>query len=128
MTNYKTLIFISLISLIIPSCVDLFEDKHKIYGPYYVSSDPGANYQTLWYDLGDGNSIGRVMDVKKVGHIGKIIIAESQDSFYIFDSQKDNKYLNSADIIGRPKSHEQFLKLLDSLKVSDFQFDYYLDK
>jgi hypothetical protein len=69
-----------------------------------------------------------VLDVKKVGHIDKIIVAESQEGFYVFDSEKDNKYYNSADIIGQPKSQDQFLKLLDSLNIADFRFDYYLDK
>ncbi len=110
------------------SCVDQFETKHNIYGHYFVSPDAGSNYQTLYLEIDDGNAIGRVPDVKRAGHINKTIVAETNEGFYFIDSEKDNQYLNSTDIVGKPKSHAEFLKLLDSLNVKDFAFGYSVDK
>src|SRR5690242_16113698 len=110
------------------SCFDLYSKRYKIDGPYFVETDPGANYQTLYYDLGDGTAIGRVKDVKRVGHIGKFIIAETKEGYYFIERQKDNKFLNGNEIIGSPRTHDYFLKWLDSLKIKKFKFDYYLKK
>ncbi|MBL7936677.1 MAG: hypothetical protein JNM51_12800 [Bacteroidia bacterium] len=118
----------TLVCIFFASCVDQHETKHRIYDHYFVSLDPGANYQTLYYELDDGNAIGRVSDVKRAGHINKIIVAETNEGFYFINSEKDNQYLNSTDIIGKPKNHDEFLKLIDSLNVRDFTFGYNVDK
>ena len=113
---------------LLPSCFDLYSTRYEIDGPYFVESDPGANWQTLYYDLGDGNAIGRVEDVKRVGHTDKFIVAETQNGYYLIDRQKDNKFLNGNEIIGTAKTHDYFLKWLDSLRIENFKFDYYLEK
>ncbi len=125
--NKTILIFICLIGLFI-SCVDLFEKKQMIYGPYYVSKDPGNLSPTLFLDLGDGNAIGRVSNIKRAGHINKTIVVETQNGYYFIDSKKDNKFLNGTDIIGQLKTNEQFSRLLDSLQIIDFKFDYCIQK
>lgn len=109
-------------------CFDLYTRHYEIDGPYFVESDPAADYKTLFYDLGNGNAIERVRNIKRAGHTDKLIIVEGQDGYYFIDRQKDNKYLNSNEIIGDIKSQEYFFNLLDSLKVDNFKFDYYLEK
>jgi hypothetical protein len=121
-------IFVLAICGLLTSCVDLYSKRHKIDGPYFVELDPGANYQTLYFDLGDGNAIGRIENVKRVGHTHKFIIAETQNGYHFIDRQKDNKFLNGSEIIGDTKTHDYFIYWLDSLKIKDFKFDYYLDK
>ena len=113
---------------LLPSCFDLYSKRHEIDGPYFVELDPGASWQTLYYDLGDGNAIGRVEDVRRVGHTDKFIVAETQKGYYLIDRQKDNKFLNGNEIIGIAKTHDYFLKWLDSLRIENFKFDYYLEK
>ena len=100
-------------------------EQHKIVGPYFVHADPSATYETLYYDLGEGNAIGRVEDVKRVGHTDKFIIAETQDRYYFIDREKDNRSLNGDQIIGNIKTQEYFIHWLDSLKIKEFKFDYY---
>lgn len=113
---------------LLTSCFDLNSKRHKIDGPYFVESDPGADFKTLYFDLGEGNAIERVENVKRVGHTNKFIIAETQDGYYFIERQKDNKFLNGSEIIGEIKTHNYFLYWLDSLKIDHFKFDYYLEK
>lgn len=133
----KILIFIVFVqSGLLTSCLNKTEKKNdglntsekKIDGPYFVAPDPAADYKTLYFDLGDGNSIERVRNIKRAGHTEKFIIAEVQDGYYFIDRLKDNKFLNSHDIIGNVKTHEYFLKWLDSLQIYNFEFDYYMAK
>ena len=125
----KSLLFITFIlSGLLTSCFDLNTTEKKIDGPYFVASDPAADYKTLYFDLGEGNSIERVRNIKRAGHTDKFIIAEGQDGYYFIDRLKDNKFLNGSDIIGNVKSHEYFLNWLDSLHIDNFEFDYYLEK
>jgi hypothetical protein len=113
---------------LLASCIDLFSTRHELDGPYFVESDPGANFKTLYFDLGDGNAIRRIENVKRVGHTDKYIIVETQDGYRFIDRQKDNKFLNGNEIVGDTKSHDYFLNWLDSSKIEDFKFDYYLEK
>jgi hypothetical protein len=108
--------------------MDLYSKRHKIDGPYFVESDPGADYKTLYFDLGDGNAIERVENVKRVGHANNYIIAETQDGYHFIDRMKDNKFLNGNEIIGNAQTHDYFLKWLDSLKIENFKFEYELEK
>ncbi len=128
MKTKRWAIFVLAICGLLTSCVDLYSKRHKIDGPYFLELDPRANYQTLYFDLGDGNAIGRIENVKRVGHTHKFIIAETQDGYHFIDRQKDNKFLNGSEIIGDTKTHDYFIYWLDSLKIKDFKFDYYLDK
>ncbi len=125
--NLKILFALILCGLI-SSCFDLNTVHQEIDGPYFVESDPGADYNTLYYDLGEGNAIARVRNIKRAGHTDKLIIVEVQDGYYFIDRQKDNKFLNGNEIIGDIKSHEYLLNLLDSLKIDNFKFDYYIEK
>jgi hypothetical protein len=120
----KSLIFITLLSGLLTSCFDLYTTEKKIDGPYFVASDPAADYKTLYFDLGDGNSIERVRNIKRAGHTDNFIIVEVQDGYYFIDRQRDNKFLNGNEITGDIKSHEHLLKWLDSLNIDNFAFDY----
>ena len=51
-----------------------------------------------------------------------------QPGLYIYTYSASDDNLNAIDIIGSLKSHEYFLNWLDSQKINDFQFDYYLEK
>ena len=112
---------------LLSSCVDLSQ-QHQVVGPYFVAADPEADYETLYFDLGNGNGIERVRNVKRVGHTDAFIIAETQKGYYFIDRQKDNKFLNGDDIIGNPKTTADFIHWLDSLKIKDFRFDFYREK
>lgn len=127
--NFKqpTILLIALFVLL-TSCIDLFSARHEIDGPYFVESDPCTAFMTLYFNLGDGNAIARVKNVKKVGHTDKYIIAETQDGYHFIERQKDNKFLNGNEIIGDTKTHDYFLNWLDSSKIEDFKFDYYSEK
>jgi hypothetical protein len=120
----RTTHFLLLVCGLYASCGDAFSKRHNIVEPYFVELDPGAAYQTLYFDLGDGNAIARVQNVKRAGHTDKFIIAETPDGYYFIDRQKDNKFLNGNEIIGDPKTHEYFIYLLDSLRIEDFKFEY----
>ncbi len=113
-----------LLGVHLTSCVELFSKRFTIDGPYFVESDPGANYQTLYFDLGNGNAIERVENVIRVGHTEKFIIAETKDGYLFIDRQKDNKFLNGKEIIGDTKTHDYFIKWLELSKIKDFEFDY----
>lgn len=110
------------------SCVDLYSRRHTIAGPYFVEAAPEASYKTLYLYLGDGNAIGIVENVKRVGHTNHFIIAETHSGYYFIDRQKDNRFLNRNEIIGDSKTQDYFINWLDSLKIEDFKFDYYLKK
>lgn len=110
------------------SCTDLHSERHTIDGPYFIEAAPEANYKTLYLDLGDGNAIGRVENVKRVGHTTHFIIAETHNGYYFINRQKDNRFLNGNEIIGDAKTQDYFINWLDSLKIEDFKFDYYLEK
>ena len=128
MKRQKTIILFIIVASFLQSCFDLHENRTYVVGKYFIEADPGIPLKTLYLDLGDGNAIGRIVDVKRVGHTPKLIFAETYDGYYIFEIAKDNKDLNSSEIIGLPKSHEYFLRVLDSLNIKDFEFDYYLEK
>ena len=72
----------------ITSCFDLRTKRYNIDGPYFVEADPAEDFQTLYFDLGDGDAIGRVENVKRVGHTDKFIIAETIDGYYFINRQK----------------------------------------
>ena len=46
----------------------------------------------------------------------------------LIERQKDNKFLNGSEIIGTAKTHDYFLKWLDSLRIENSRCDYYLEK
>lgn len=77
-----------LVSGVLMSCVDLYSTRHHIDGPYFVELDPGVDYQTLYFDLGNGNAISRVKNIKRAGHTDKFIIAETQDGYYFIDRSR----------------------------------------
>ena len=124
----QSIFFLLALYGLLTSCFDLYSTRQEIDGPYFVESDPGANYKTLYFDLGDGDAIERIENVKRVGHTDKYIIVETQDGYRFIDRQKDNKFLNGNEIVGDTKSHDYFLNWLDSSKIEDFKFDYYLEK
>lgn len=123
-----TAFFTSTLCALLTSCFDLYTTRYEIDGPYFVETGPGESYKTLYYDLGDGNAIGRVENIKRAGHTDQFIIAEVEKGYYFIDRQKDNKFLNGNEIIGSLKSHDYFLNWLDSLKIANFKFDYSLEK
>ncbi len=128
MNNKQSIILVLALFGLLASCIDLYSKRHVIDGPYFVESDPGADFKTLYFDLGEGNAIGRVENVKRVGHTDKYIIAETQDGYHFIDRMKDNKFLNGNEIIGNAQTHDYFLNWLDSLKIENFKFDYNIEK
>jgi hypothetical protein len=122
------LIALTLIILLSSGCQDIIERKDTIIDPYFVADNLGTLQKTLYYDLGDGNSIGRLNEVKRVGYTKTHIIAEKENGFYFIDREKDHKYLNGSDIVGKVQSREYFLNWLDSMEIQDFLFTYFAEK
>jgi len=78
----------------------------------------------LVYDLGSNSSIGRISCLDKVGFKNQYIFGESQNQYYWFDKSKDNRNFNSDEIVNGPFSKNEFYRLLDSLSINDFEFQY----
>ena len=124
----KTRTFIkSIIAFIIfSSCADVIENRTQIEENYFVEKDPSGNFKTLYYDIGDENSIERIRNVKRVGHSKTFIVAETENGYYFIEKNKDKKYLNGDEIIGEPKTQKYFENWIT--KNVDFKFDYYVEK
>lgn len=127
MKDLRWTVYVLAVCGLLTSCVDM-SSRQKIDGPYFVELDPGTHTHTLYFDLGDGNAIGRVANVVKVGHTDKFIIAGTKDGYHFINRRRDNMYLNGDEIVGDRKSHAYFTKWLDSLKIKQFEFDYYSNK
>jgi hypothetical protein len=127
MSKISVTFLIVYLCLRLTSCINLSRDT-IIEQPYFVSSDPAGSFNTLYYNLGNGNAIERVRNVKRVGHTDKFIIAEVEDGYYFIDKKNDTKFLNSEEIIGKLSTPKYFLSWLDSMKITNFEFDYYEGK
>ena len=106
--------------LIFLSCGDILAPGKDLPGPYYLGERDDGTW-TLYYELDDAG-IGRVNLVEKAGWTGKYLLAEGEKGYYIIDKEKDGPFLNSEDIALGPFSESAFRNLLDSLNISNFQF------
>lgn len=97
--------------------------KNETIGDHYeIINKMGSKH--LVYDLGSNSSIGRIRCLDKVGFKNQYIFGESKNQYYWFDKSKDNRYFNSDEIVNGPISKIEFYRLLDSLSIKDFEFQY----
>ena len=83
---------------------------------------------TLYYKLNTGDGIGRIDSINKIGWTNNYIFAEHDNQYFFIDKAKDNQYLNSNDIVIGPFKNDKFLAMLDSLKITNFEFQIHLGK
>lgn len=123
MKSISILIIIAMFS----SCGDLLTPTKKISGPYYLSEDENGMSWSHYYDL-NASGIGRIDSVNRIGWTDKYIFAEKESNYFFLDKTKDNQYFNSSDIVKGPFNYDTFHRMLDSLKLKEFEFQIYLDK
>jgi hypothetical protein len=122
----KSISFLIFPIIALVGCFDLFTPTKKIPGPYYLSKSETGSYWTLYYDLG-GAGHGRIDTVNKIGWTDKYIFAEKNGCYYFLDKTKDKGPLNANEIVVGPLWHDQFMNIIDSLKIKSFAFELYLD-
>ena len=136
MTRTVNIVVAGLILILIGSC-GLFDSGEVWHGgPYTLYWIDIPENVTLGYDLGDGNSIGRIEEqVFAVGWDGNYLVAQQHPkgdnkiiNYFIIDAKKDSPMAESKDVVMGPlteaeyktKSKElnlpQFSKVLSSLK------------
>jgi hypothetical protein len=100
--------------------------------PYLVGwIDTGDNL-TLSYDLGKGNSIGRVeAKVVAVGSNEKYVVAKqtpignrTATNYYVIDRAKDNKYADTKVAVLGPLSEPEFEKKKRELDLPKFSKEF----
>ncbi|HTE25489.1 hypothetical protein [Flavitalea sp.] len=122
------ILIIAIAGLLLLSCGDMLAPTTDIPGPYSLSKIEGVMSWSLYYDIEGGAGIGRMDSVEKIGWMDNYIFAANGGHYYFLDKSKDNQYLNDKDIVKGPFDQPIFLKLLDSLKVSDFEFQVAMEK
>ena len=115
-------LLLSLLIFTLSSCGDIFTPTKKIDGPYYLSESEDGNYWTLYYQLDDSSGHGRVDSVHKIGWTDNFIFVENNNRYYFIDKEKDQGLLNADEIVIGPFGHNQFVQMLDSLKLQNFSF------
>lgn len=113
------------------SCIDLFGEETPIYGPYYVSCDPAASFNTLYY-RGTGSHEGldfeRMREVSQVGYQAGYLFIHSKAHFYWFAVGKDQE-TDLGDpilqhLLSKPLTSSQFQRVTDSLGVGPVTFQF----
>jgi hypothetical protein len=95
--------------------------------PYEVIWIDTENNRSLYYDLGDNASIGRVeAEVIAVGSNEKYIVAKQKSvssdliAYYFIERKKDSKYYNGSEITQGPFTESNFLKIKSELGLPEF--------
>ncbi len=124
MKFYKTII----LCLVISAC-DLFSSTYWEEDNYYIQNDSGSAFgKSLYYDLGDGNGIGRVEFVTKIGSGEKYLIIESQQKtenkkdYWILDKTKDHRLFNASEIVEGPYTESDFLNKKSEYGIENLKF------
>jgi hypothetical protein len=112
------------------SCIDLFGET-PLYGPYYVSRNPGGDYYSLWY-RGTGSHEGvdfeRIDYVSQAGYQAGYVFIESKAHFYWFAVRNDQE-TDIGDpilehLLSKPLTAKQFQRVTDSLGVGPVTFQF----
>jgi len=126
--NYLRGGILAILCFCLTSCFDVFSHETAIYGPYYVSTDPAASYQTLYYKLNEGLDAERFRNVSQVGYKAGYIFMKSENRFYWFavrnDGPTDLGDPAIKNLISKPLTENEFNRLLSTLGIDkvDFQF------
>lgn len=97
-------------------------------GPYILGWIDIPENVTVSYDLGNGNSIGRIDEcVFSVGWNGEYLVAKQHPGcdkkltyFYIIDAKKDNSDADLSKVVIGPLSEAQYLVKSGELKLPVF--------
>jgi hypothetical protein len=113
------------------SCIDLFGEETPIHGPYYVSCDPSASFNTLYYrGIGthEGLDFERMRNVSQVGYQAGYIFIQSKAHFYWFavrsDQATDLGDPNIQHLLSKPLTASQFQRVTDSLGIGPVTFQF----
>lgn len=113
------------------SCIDLFGEETPIYGPYYVSCDTAASFNTLYY-RGTGSHEGlnfeRMRAVSQVGYQAGYLVIHSKVHFYWF-AVRDDQETDLGDpaiqhLLSKPLTASQFQRVTDSLGIGPVTFQF----
>lgn len=100
----------------------------KLIGPYRLANIDVEEQMAVYYDLGDGTSIGRIhQTVFAVGWNEKYIVAKQHPdnnraitNFYFLEIAKDSKYADPSDSVTGPLTESEFIRKQTELKLPPF--------
>ena len=119
-------IVILCIPLSFSSCLDILR-TYWSEGKYEVGDSPSdPTCKDLYYNLGDGAGIGRVMCVSHIGSNNRYIIAASKNGgkkYWILDKENDGGHLNADQIVDGPFNLNDFNAEKAKLGISSLSFD-----
>lgn len=116
---FRKLIILTFI-INLSSCMDLFEYDKVLIEPYHIRTDPGDMSKSIYYNLENGNGIGRISSVNKVGwNHDHIIAINSNKHYFILEIHKDYKYYNAEEIVIGLLSKYEFLEKRKVLKIDN---------
>lgn len=106
------------------SCFDIFSKTYWSSDEYVIQDDPSqSSCKTLYRNLQNGESIGRIDCVSKIGANDSIIIVEtSQKEYWILYKFKDGDFKEMKEISEGPMNYSQFKLKVQDLK-SELQFE-----
>jgi hypothetical protein len=124
----------SLLLLIVTGSLTSYIDpfgETPLYGPYYVSQNPGGDYYSLWYR---GTGSYEVVDfecidyVSQAGYQAGYVFIESKAHFYWFAVRNDQE-TDIGDpilehLLSKPLIVRQFQRVNDSLGVGPVTFQF----
>jgi len=113
-------------TLFIAGCGDVY-DKHLV-GPYSLAAIDVEQQMSVYYDLGDEGSIGRIEPVVfSVGWNKRYIVAKqhpggnrSVTDFYYLDMTKDSKYAEPTNSVVGPLKEVEFAQKQRELGLPSF--------
>ena len=118
----KLLMFFIMISF--SSCLgwgDIFSYKKSISENYEIAEDPGTGKKDIYFTNGDVE-IGRIEDVVQVGWNDSIIIARSNNGYFILDKSRDSLNAEPRNVVDGPFDQSTFLNRLKSAQVKNIEF------
>ncbi len=114
-----------LLVILFNSCLgwgDIFSYEKDIPGNYEIAEDEGSSQKEIYYKLESGGAIGRIDNVLKVGWNDSIIIAESEEGYYILDKTIDSAYAEPKNVVYGPATHVDFINRLKKAQVKNIKF------
>lgn len=120
--------FITLLSCLLTSCGAFDSGVVWRGGPYELYWIDISDRVCLGYDLGNGNSIGRIDEcVFAVGWDGRYLVAKQHPkgdkkitNYFIIDAQKDSRYTDPKHVVLGPISEEEFKAKVSELNLPPF--------
>jgi hypothetical protein len=119
---------ILILALAVFSFVGCDAHREKLIAPYLLVATDTLEQTSLSYDLGDGNSIGRIdATVFAVGWNEHYIIAKQHPknnraitNFYYLEISKDSKYADPTNCVVGPLTEAEFIQKQKELNLPTF--------